>query len=206
MKMKSRALGVCAIGLATLTGAAQAERVDLLVFENADMGDVSQLDLWVDVAQVAGMVTFTFHNDSTVASEVTAIYIENSTLSSGLLSGASLMNMVGTNFAAGATPPNPPGSISGFGGSWGGNLFSADRNPGPGSNGINPGETLAVSFSVSDDNVDIADALRSGAFRMAQHVQEVEPGGFSVWTVTPAPGSLALLGLAGLTAAGRRRA
>lgn len=205
MEMKKRALKVCAIGVATLGGAAHAERIDLLVFENQPMGDVSQLDLWVDVAQVAGMVTFTFHNDSSIASEVTAIYFESTGVSGSLLSGGAIGNMAGTAFSTPASPPSPPGSIAGFGGSWGGTLFGADRDSGPGSNGINPGETLAVSFGVSDDNVDIADALRSGGFRMAQHVQEVDPNSFSVWTVTPAPGSLALLGLAGLTATGRRR-
>lgn len=186
---------------------AGATRVDLLVYENADGADESLLDLWVDVTDSAGKVNFTFHHDG-ADGVVGNVYFENTAAVMGLLTSPTIsFQSAGVSFSSGSAPPNPaqPGFL--FGGTWAGNLFSAQAgNPKP-ANGINHGgaELLTVSFSASGiDAAGVVAALNNGSFRIAQHVLSIGTGEFSVWTVNPAPGSLALLGVAGLVARRRR--
>ena len=202
----TRVLAVASV--CALAGMAHAIRVDLGVYENAGNASLSGIDLWVDVLDAPGpSIDFVFHNDSSAGSFVTALYFE-----AGLpgLSGGSIVDQsAGVSFNMGATPPNPaqPGFL--FGGSWNGNLVSFDAdNPSP-TWGINQGglETLTVRLNASGiDANGVATALLANPreFRIAQHVQGIE-GQFSVWTVTPAPASLALLGLGGLVVGRRRR-
>lgn len=196
-----------AVGLAAILAVpASATRVDLLVYENADNANTAVLDLWVDVLPSVGGVDFVFHNDGTDG-VVTAVYFEGSAFAGALSGGVISAESAGVDFSVGATPPNPaqPGFL--YGGSWLGNLFSADANPPPSTKGINHGgtETLTISFSLSGATVaDVVAALNDGSFRIAQHVQSIGTGDFSVWTINPAPGSVALLGLAGFAARRRR--
>ncbi|MEZ6234140.1 MAG: PEP-CTERM sorting domain-containing protein [Phycisphaerales bacterium] len=204
--MKTRLLAVATV--CACAGMAHAIRVDLGVYENASNASLSGIDLWVDVLDAPGpAIDFVFHNDSTASSFITAVYFETGL--AGLSGGSIVDQSTGVSFNMGATPPNPaqPGFL--FGGSWGGNLVSLDAdNPSP-TWGINEGglETLTVRLNASGINANgVAAAMLADPreFRIAQHVQGLENGAFSVWSVTPAPGSLALLGLGGL-AAGRRR-
>ena len=79
-------------------------------------------------------------------------------------------------------------------------------------NGINEGgaESLTIRFDYVGGTTfeDVKAALTSGDpdWRIAQHVQGLgDNGQFSVWSITvPAPGSLALVGLAGLAGVRRR--
>ncbi|MBX3364640.1 MAG: hypothetical protein KF866_07735 [Phycisphaeraceae bacterium] len=200
-KMRIRALIGAGTVAAMCAMPAMGTRVDLLVYENADNADTSVLDLWVDVLPSAGGVDFVFHNDGTdgVAANV---YFENTAFSSAFMSnGAITFQSAGVNFAPGGSPgnPAPPGMM--WGGAWAGNIFSAGATPPPSMNGLSPGETMTISFDLTGATVaDVLDALNSGSFRIAQHVISI--GEFSVWTITPAPSALALLGLA---AVGRRR-
>lgn len=192
------------IGLLTAAAAAaSADRVDLFVFENADGVDTSIVDLWVDVIDQGSNIDFVFHNDSTMGA-VTAVYFEtNNLIANGLIFGSA-----GTvNFAAGASPASPAGSVFAFGGSWAGNTYSADADsPGP-TNGVGVGETLTVRFDLLGSYADVLAALAPSAadgFRIAEHAQAFGP--YSLWTSNvPAPGAAAFLGLAGLLAARRRR-
>lgn len=196
-----------AAALGSFCAAATAERVDLFVYESASGGDVSGLDLWVDVIDGGSSVDFVFHNDSTIASVVTSVYFEDVSAASGL-SSPSILPGAGVDFAPGATPGDPAGSISGFYRDWAGNLYTAGATQPSPMMGINPGETLTISFDFSGVFSDMLAALRSdtGDFRLAQHVQGVGPLGFSVWTTTvPAPAPLALLALGGLVASRRSR-
>lgn len=204
--------GSAAVLLLGTAEAAHAERIDLFVFENEDNADVSGLDLWVDVTQIGSQAQFVFHNDSTIASSVTTIYFEQTSLTAGLGSAA-IIDESGVSFSPGGTPNNPPGSLDNFGGDWGGALFrfGAD-NPRP-QNGIRPGDSLTIAIDLDSVSfLDLLFGLQSGAWRIAQHVQAL-PDDASVWTTTvvpvPAafwPAAMGLAGVAGLGYLRRRRA
>lgn len=208
MQIRCFAVIGCALCLAA---SAQADRIDMYVFENADNADVSGLDLWVDVTDGGGgTIDFTFHNDSSIDSIVTDVYFEE-TAFAAMFGGAITFESAGVDFSDGASPPNPPGSISAFGGAWAGNLYSADSNAPVSHNGIAVGELLTISFTLDGVNVqDIIDALSSDplGFRIAQHIQGL-PQGASVWAVnTPIVVPLApaaWMGLAGLGLLAARR-
>lgn len=200
------------VSLGALTSIAAADRINLGVYENASSTSIAGLDLWVDVsASGASTVEFMFHNDSTLASVITAVYFENSPLSAALSSALISTEVGQVDFSDGSTPPNPAMIGAQFGGAWSGNLYSADADsPGP-QNGVNHNvsELLGVSFNVTGMSAqDFVNALVADplAMRMAQHVQGVGLNGESIWTVTvPTPGSLALVGLGALVAIRRRR-
>ncbi len=185
------ALKVCKLAVtltlaAVLTAQVQAARVDLFVFENASSGDVSGLDLWVDVLDVGGtQVDFVFHNDSTVPAIITQIYFESSL--SSLVSGLAIQaQTAGVSFKVGAAPGSPPGGNN-IG--WAGELASFGRTSAGGvSNGVNepaPVETLTIrgDYEIGADLAAVLAAL-VGDGRIAQHVQSVGTAGFSVSAVT----------------------
>jgi len=187
---------------------AHAERVDLFVFENDDGVDVSGLDIWVDVAESGEAVELVFHNDSTIDSFVSSIYVEGTAFSEEALSGGAIASASGASFAPGAKPPNPPGAIAGFGGAWAGNLFSADKAPGKGT-GIDPSDSLTLEFDLADVTFsEVLAGLEEPEFRFVAHVQGI--GEASVWAtnsslpMVPLPPA-AGLGLAGLGLIGAGR-
>ena len=205
------ALGVAASG-------ANAERVDIFVFENADGADVSGLDLWVDVIDRGSHAEFVFHNDSTISSFVRSVYIEQTSFSESAMANARIgaSQQDGVKFKNGGSPPNPAGSIKHFGGKWQGNLFAAKaEKPGSGKDGVDAGEQFVVEFEF--DGMSFAELMAGFTsdqpeFRIAQHVQGL-PGGSSVWTrnddtpqfIAPLP-SAATMSLVGVgLLAGRRR-
>lgn len=206
---------IAALGVAP--SVASADRIDLIVFENADGADVSGLDLWVDVIDRGTHADFVFHNDSTISSFVRSVYIEGTDFAEDALDNGRVgpSQQDGVSFVEGGSPPNPAGSIKHFGGDWRGNLFASKASQsGSGKDGIDAGEQLVLQFDY--DQVSFA-TLISGltseqpGFRIAQHVQGL-PGGYSVWTkndtgerVVPLP-SAAMMSLAGMgLIAGRRR-
>jgi len=205
-------------GALALGSAAVADRVDLAVFENADDADVSGLDLWVGVVADGESIDFTFHNDSSIGSVVTSVYFESTGFSLDCLDdGEVSFESAGVDFSDGATPPSPPGSIAGYGGSWGGNLYAADADSPSPAKGVGVGELLTISFEMDDECSleEVLGALQSdpAAFRIAQHVQGL-PNGSSVWlvntpTLVPLPatawmGGVGLLLPLGLAVARRR--
>lgn len=188
-----------------LAGIASAARVDLAVFENSSGVNVSGLNLWVDVLNVGGKANLVFHNDSTISSIITQIYLESG-LSSLLANGAIASQSAGVSFQVGATPADPPGGTN-IG--WTGTFYSVGRtSAGGSSNGINeppPIELLTLSFDfVGGATVDsIVAALGSAGTRIGEHIQSLPTGASvsAVTTVVPlptaiGPGLSLLVGLA----------
>ncbi len=199
------AIGICG---SLAMGGISGERFDLFVFENSDGVGTGNIDIWVEVVNLGASVDFVWHNDSTETANLTQIYIENSSVS-GLLVNAQILNGGGVNYAQGASPGSPAGSIQFFGGSWGGSVFDADpTTPQPNVNAINAGESLTTRFDLSGllTYADLLGALAGGdgVFRLAGHVQGIGAGGASIWIVTPSPASGTLM-LGGLLCATRRR-
>lgn len=197
------AAAVIAVGAA----GAQASFVNLSVYENADNGDISGLDLSVQLIDQGTAVDVVFHNASTIPSVVTVVYFEATPASLGIGGYSIFAQSPGVNFAPGGSPATPAGIPGGFGGPWAGTEARFGATAPPSGNGISPGESLTIRIGLGSlSSFDIIEAIKSGDIRIAQHVQSVGPNSVSVWTVTtvPAPASLALLALTGV-AGGRRR-
>jgi hypothetical protein len=196
-----RIAALCAIGLAA--SIATADQVDLFVFENADGVDVSNLDINVEVVDAGGgAIEFVFSNDSSIDSFVSSIYVESTDFSTAAMANGAIGDESGATFTPPATPEFPPGSISGSGGAWGGNLFSADKTPGSGT-GIDVGDYVTVEMDLINGYTygDVIDALGEPvAFRFAAHVQGIN--GSSVWVTNGPIGEIVPLPPAAFAGAG----
>lgn len=207
----SRASLVASIAVLSLGSAAQADRVDFTIFENATGADVSELDLWLDVLPAGSdQIDFVFHNDSTISAVVTSVYFEDSDFAALALSMPRIVDeSSGVSFSDDASPAEPAGSVQHFGGVWT-SLYSAGADTPSPFNGINAGagETLTIRFDLAGSTSvqDVIDAIVDdpSRLRITQHIQSL-PSNASVWSITvPSPGSLALLS-AGLLLVARRR-
>jgi hypothetical protein len=159
---------------------------------------IGEAQLSVSVAGSGNTAIFTVANSGPSVSSVANVYFDDS----ALLSGGSVTNGPGTNFSSGGSPGNMPGgNMIGFNADF---AFAA-QNPKP-TNGINPGEWVSFTFKIASGKTlaDVLAAMNSGNLRVGMHVISFA-NGQSESFVTPAPGSLALLGLAGMVAGRRRR-
>ncbi len=201
------AAATAAFALAPATASADV-RVDMFVFENADGVPTSGLDVWINAIDNGSTIDLVWHNDSSIPATVTDIYLEGSDFAEAALDAATIHNTAQVVYSEGSAPPNPAGSIAGFGGVWKGNVFSADPDtPQPMVKAINPGESLTITFDLGAGYSagDVIAALQAGDFRAAAHVQGLDPNDNSIWVVTPTPGTMALLAMGGVFTARRRR-
>ena len=163
--------------------------------------------LFVDVAAVdATHVSFTFSNVGPIASSIADIYFTKPPLFSAMTSIGNNVGINGVDFSEGATPPGLPAGFN-----QNAVAFSADSNPPVEQNGINPGESLAIVFSLlaGQSLGSVIDAIVANTLRIGLHVQAIGNTGGSksyLVTATPIPGALPLF-VTGLVSLGllRRR-
>lgn len=174
---------------------------------NADVS--SQLSVSVtDATDVNGSkVLFTFYNIGSIASSICDIYFDDGTL----LAIASITNGSGVVFDTPAHPGDLPGGNSiAFETT---DNFSADSDDPVQPNGVNPGESVGITFSLQGNQTyaDTIAELNSGVLRIGLHVQAIGNTGGSDSYVNggqkvPEPFTILLLGfgLVGLAGVGRK--
>lgn len=192
-------VGMIAVAVCTGRSAAVMYGFTNISANNVADAAAGEAQLAVDVTDPgSNQVKFTFTNTGAEAMSITDTYWDDDGAS---LSGiASIVNGTGVSFSAGASPPNlPSGTNLGFSAD-----FDADSNAPTQPNGVNPGETLSVTFNLLGGvtfNDVIAD-INSALLRIGIHVQGFAGGGSEAFVnanPVPAPGA-ALLGLMGLAA------
>ena len=224
----TRVLLTCGVVAMALWTAAPARAVMVTYqFEaitNNSLADVAIVEsqLFMDVEDYGAWggfnhVLFTFRNEGPFASSITDIYFDDGVL----LSVASFLPSPGVSFSLAASPRNLPGAEPyDFRPEYNGipnKYFAMDSNSATYANGINPGESLGIVYTLQagktyDDVIDgitlaMTDRYHDipGGLRVGIHVQGFEDGG-SESAMLPDPGStVALLGLALLGIEGVRR-
>lgn len=172
---------------------------------NAASGS-TQLAVDVSPGPGANQVSFLFTNSGPLAMSITDTYFDDGTL----LGIASISSSAGVSFSQGASPPDLPGgnSMSPIFNVTAG--FSADSNPPAQPNGVNPGESLTITFNLLA-GVTYADTITAlntpgDHLRIGIHVQGYGNGGSeSFVNNTPAPGVAGLGLIAGALSSRRRR-
>jgi hypothetical protein len=169
--------------------------------------NAGQAQLSVDVTDPGGgTIAFTFHNAGPAASSITDVYWDDGTL----LSIFVITNTAGqVEFSAGATPPDLPGGNNASPAFQTTAGLSADSDAPVQPNGVNPGESLTVTFVLIGGQTfaDAITALGNGNLRVGIHVQGFATGGSEsfVNTPIPEPGTLALVAGGVLALAVKRR-
>lgn len=192
--------------LAALTCPLQAEyKYDLQVFtNNGGYASGNDLNLYVIASsENPGLVDFTFHNQSLVDSAIAELYFENNPL----LSTATITNGAGTLFTQTAAPKNLPSGRTLSPVFTTTDQFAFDSEPAPPKNGINPGQSLKISFSLTEGTsvAAVFDALDSSALRIGAHVIALPDGSSESAVTVPEPATVALLGLGTLFLLRKRR-
>jgi hypothetical protein len=124
-------------------------------------------------------------NIGPAASSITGIYFDDGTL----LGIASIQSGSGVSFSQGASPGNLPGANNASPAFVTTAGFSADSNPPTQPNGVNPGESLGITFNLQGVQTfdDVLMDLGDGSLRIGVHVQGFAGGGSESFVNAPAP-------------------
>jgi hypothetical protein len=162
---------------------------------NAGDCDILEAQMSVELTQTGNWLNFTFTNIGPEASYIDGVYFSDPPPS--LLDGSDpAFEYVGVvQFSEGCAPADLPND-------WG-TTYCADKDKAA-TNGINPGESLTISYLLLDLNSlqTVLDGIAAGTFDIGIKVQGFASGG-SEWGVvgtppitTPEPGSLLMFGAA----------
>ncbi|MHC4720460.1 MAG: PEP-CTERM sorting domain-containing protein [Planctomycetota bacterium] len=192
------ALAFCFI-FAALTCPLHAEyKYDLQVFtNNGGYASGDDLNLYVIASsENPGLVDFTFHNQSLVNSAIAELYFENNPL----LSTATITNGAGTLFNQTAAPKNLPAACTLDPVFTTTDQFAFDSEPAPPKNGINPGQSLKISFSLTQGTsfAAVLDALDSAALRIGAHIIALPDCSSESAVTVPEPATVFLLAFGSL--------
>ena len=200
--------GVAAFGFSTVSMAATFSFFGLTNNDPVDTA-IGEAQLFVDVENGAGTITFTFRNEGPEDSVISEIYFDDGSL---LGISAVIDPLAGVDFAEDASPPNLPGGdllIPAFEVTKG---FLAEAVPSAAMNGVGPLEEVGIMFDLINGGTlqDVLDELADGTLRVGIHVIAFASGGSESFVIedTPIPEpTSALLLIAGISAAslGRSR-
>jgi hypothetical protein len=172
---------------------------------NAQDAGIGEAQLSVEVTDIGnGSVLFTFSNAGPYASSICDIYFHDGPL----LGISSIMNGTGVSFSQDANPAElPGGNAVNFVTTEG---FSADSDSPVQPNGVNPGESLGITFSLLNGSsfADVIDSINAGELRIGIHVQGFASGASESYVnaaPVPEPATLLLLGSGLLGLAGFRK-
>ncbi len=170
---------------------------------NAINADAGENQLFVDVSDSAGQITFTFRNIGPAPSSIAEIYFDDGSL---LAISEILDSPPDVDFKLDADPLNLPGHELADPPFQASLYFSLQpENPEP-YHGVNPGEQLSIIFDLINDQTftDVIDELNSGQLRIGIHVIAFENGGSESFVNTPEPTSIVFFSL-GILAIVRKR-
>lgn len=204
-------LAAATLAVALLAGApAAAVTIDFFCITNNDAGNcaIGEAQLSVELTDEGGdQVRFTFLNTGAADITISEVYFDDGTL----LGIASVISGLGVAFVEDADPPDLPGGNSitpPFNVTAG---FLAEAEPPPASNGVDPGEWVAIVFDLQSGGTlaDVIQELTDGTLRIGIHAISIgatEGSESFVNVPVPEPTTALLLlgGLAGIAA--RRRA
>lgn len=179
---------------------------DLQVFtNNGCYASGAGLNLYVIASsENPELVDFTFHNQSLVRSAIAEVYFENNCL---LSTAAIITNGAGTLFTQTAAPRNLPSACTLDPVFTTTDQFAFDSEPAPPKNGINPGESLKISFSLTEGSsfAAVLDALDSAALRIGAHIIALPDCSSESAVTVPEPATVFLLAFGSLALLRRKR-
>ena len=182
-------------------GSSQAATIYLDIFtDNGDFADDSAVDLFVKVTEYSGQARVELYNGSSVNSTIAEIYFDDS---GGVLSEIADIVGPGTSFSEGGSPGHlPAGNDLSPAFQTPADFMASADNPAP-TNGVNPGEDVAILFEVNGCVCHVVKDLEDGTLRIGLHVIAFSDGS-SESATTPEPATMALM-LAGSLMLLRRR-